>query len=90
MKRVLCPDFMSTAFILIKPSLFMPLLHPAGIIDVIRGGGKPVIHAAPLSHMEVQQSVQPLLASNDGLFEWSGQPLRISGWKKKKRKEDEH
>lgn len=86
MKRVLSPDFISTVFILIKTSLFKPFLHPAGI----SGGmweegrrGKKVIHGVSLSRMEVQQSAQPMFASDDGLFEWSAQPSRITGWKKK-------
>lgn len=49
------------------------------------GGGKKVILAAPLTHAEVQQSAQPLLTSNDGLFEWSAQPLRNHRIKKKGR-----
>lgn len=47
--------------------------------DVGRGDGEKVIHASPLSHMEIQQSAQPVLPSNDGLFEWCAQPLRITG-----------
>lgn len=64
----------------------MSLLHPAGISGVMREEGreKKVAHAAALSHLEVQQSAQPVLTSNDRLFEWSAQPLRIIGWKKKK------
>lgn len=59
----------------------MPLLRPAGICGVMweEGTGKKVIHASPLSHMEIQQSAQPVLPSNDGLFEWCAQPLRITG-----------
>lgn len=85
MKRVLSPDFISAAFIWIKTSLFMLLLDPAGICGVMweERRGKKVIHASPLSHMEVQQSAQPVLTPNDGLFEWSAQPLRITRWKKK-------
>jgi len=67
----------------------MSLLHPAAILqcDVERWMRKKVILAAPLPHMEVQLSAQPLLTSSDGLFEWSAQPLRDRGMKKR---EDGH
>lgn len=48
------------------------------------GWGKKVILAAPLPHVEVQLSAQPLLTSNDGLFEWSAELPRDHRMKKGK------
>lgn len=88
LKRVLSPNFLSAAFMSQKRFIYV-LVPPNRHVQcgAERWGGQKVILAALLPHMEVQQSAQPLLISNDGLFKWSAQPLRDHRMRKR---EDEH